>query len=110
MIDPPTGSHAIVNDSLAVVIAGCSKALDGQVTDRHVTRLLSEVIEVLARTINDVARRSEERVTVFGDDLAELAGSESMLAWREPVCHMRLHGPVMGENSAVVIAGRDNDR
>src|SRR5262249_44219755 len=110
VVDPPPVSHAVVHDPLAAVASGFPEVLDGQVTDRHVPRGLGKGIEVGMLTVEDRTRRPDERVTVCGDDLAELAGAEGVLARGEPVRRPGPDGPVMREHGATVIACRDDDR
>src|SRR4029077_8895171 len=110
VIDPPARSDGIVDNSLAIIFSGCPEMLDGQVADRYISRLLGECIEIHPLAIEYGARCSYERVTVCGDDLAELAGTEGMRAWCKPVRRIRADGTVMRENSVTVDTCRDNDR
>src|SRR5690349_24817263 len=109
MIDSPASTPAVVNDRLAAVIPWRSEVLDGQVTDRHIARLLSESVQVRSLTIEDGARRPDECVTLCGDNLAELTTAEGVPARGEPVRRIRLHAPVVGKDSAAVVTRRDND-
>src|SRR5260370_20735644 len=94
----------MVDDSLILVVSRSAEVLNGQVSDRYVSCLLGEGVKILVLTVEDRARSSDERITVRRDDLAVLAGTESMLTWREPVGRIRHPGPVVPANDATLTA------
>ena len=107
----------MIDDSLTAIVprrAPCRRAdpevLYGQVLYRYVARTPSEGIVVVALPVEDCAWGADKCVVVCGNDLAVLARTESMSAWREPVCRIRLDSPVVRKDSAAVVARRYNDR
>ena len=104
VVDPPAGSDGIVDDSLAIIFSECPEVLDSQVTDPYISRLLGECVEIRSLAIENGTRCPDERVTVCGNDLVELASTEGMRAWCEPVRRIGPDGPVVRENGVTVIA------
>ena len=98
----------MIDDALTAAVPGRSEVLDSQVTDRYAAGLPGEREEVRVLAVEYGPPSPEERVAIRGDYLAELASAESVRARREPVCLMRLDGPVVRDDGAAVIACRDN--